>query len=65
MAKTLGGLFGVFFVMYGIFYPVIYFVYNFFISGIGFPQYQIPDFWVGMAGFFILIVVKNILFGKK
>ncbi len=44
---------------YFIVYPVFYFVYNFFIEGIGFPQYQIPGFWVGMAGYMVFNLIKN------
>ena len=56
---NLGRLFGTYFLVY----PVIYFVYNWFIVQMGFAQYQIPGFWVGMAGFFLLIVAKNLIKG--
>lgn len=59
-AFVLGQLFGVYFLVY----PVIYFGWNFFITGIDFPQYAIPDFWVGMVGYLIFNVVKNTLFKR-
>lgn len=59
-AFVLGQIFGTYFMVY----PVLYFVWNFFIVEIGFSQYAIPDFWVGMAGFFIFNIAKNILFKR-
>jgi hypothetical protein len=61
MAEIIGRLFGMYFLVY----PVIYFVYNWFISEIGFIQYQIPGFWVGMAGFLLFNIVKNLIFRRK
>jgi len=52
VAELLGKIFGVYFMGY----PLIYFAWNFFIAGIGFPQYIIPGFWIGFAGFFIFDV---------
>jgi hypothetical protein len=61
MAEIIGRLFG----MYFLAYPVIYFVYNWFISEIGYIEYQIPGFWVGMAGFLLFNIVKNLIFRRK
>ena len=58
-AFHLGHLFGTYFLVY----PVIYFVWNYFIAEINFSQYQIPGFWVGMAGFFLFNFTKNTLKG--
>ena len=52
--KSLSHILGVLFATYFIIYPIMYFVWNFFIVETGFPQYAIPGFWVGMAGYFIL-----------
>jgi drug/metabolite transporter superfamily protein YnfA len=62
---SIAEFFGKVFVSYFLVYPVIYFVYNWFIQEINYIQYQIPGFWVGMAGFFLIIVTKNILFKRK
>lgn len=64
MAKSLGRTFGAVFATYFIVYPVIYYVYNYFIVGMGYPQYQIPGFWLGMAGFFLFTFIKNIFKGR-
>ena len=64
MAHKLAGIFVAFFGTYFLVYPVLYFIWNFFIVGINYPQYRIPDFWVGMAGYFIFNVIKNTLKGK-
>jgi hypothetical protein len=61
MAEIIGRLFGMYFLVY----PVIYFVYNWFISEIGYIEYQIPGFWVGMAGFLLFNIVKNLIFRRK
>jgi ABC-type dipeptide/oligopeptide/nickel transport system permease component len=61
MAQIFGALFGTYFLVY----PAIYFVYNWFISEIGYIQYQIPGFWVGMAGFLLFNLVKNSIFKGK
>ena len=58
-AYALGSLFGALLVTYFVFYPIIYFAWNFAIEGIGFPQYQIPDFWVGMVLFLLFNFAKN------
>ena len=60
-AETIGALFGTYFLVY----PVIYFVYNWFISEIGYVQYQIPGFWVGMAGYLLFNLAKNTIFKRK
>ncbi len=60
-AFYLGALFGTYFLVY----PVIYFVYNWFIQEIGYAQYQIPGFWVGMAGYLLFNMVKNSIFKRK
>jgi len=60
MAHIIGAIFGTYFLVY----PILYFVYNYFIEAIGYAQYQIPGFWVGMAGFFLFNVIKNTLKGK-
>ena len=52
---VLGRQFGIYFLVY----PVIYFAWNFFTIGIGFPQYAIPDFWVGMVGYFLFNILKH------
>ena len=57
VAELLGKIFGVYFLVY----PLIYFAWNFFIAGIGFPQYIIPGFWVGFAGFVIFNVITSTL----
>jgi len=59
IAEFLGKVFGTYFLIY----PILYFVYNWFIVQIGYAQYQIPGFWVGMAGFFLIMVAKNTLKG--
>lgn len=63
MANALAEFFGKIFGTYFLVYPVLYFVYNWFITEIGYVQYQIPGFWTGMAGFFLVIVTKNTLKG--
>lgn len=50
--------------MYFMVYPIIYFAYNYAAVGFGYPQYQIPDFWIGMAGFFLLDVLRRFLHGR-
>lgn len=62
-AEIIGRLIGGLFVTYLVFYPVIYFAWNFAIEGIGFPQYQIPDFWVGMVLFLLFNLTKNTIKG--
>ncbi len=58
-AHYMGAIFGTYFLVY----PIIYFVYNWFIQEIGFEQYQIPGFWIGMAGYLLFNVAKNTLKG--
>jgi hypothetical protein len=62
MAELLGTLMGKLFATYFILYPIIYFVYNWFIAELGFPQYAIPGFWVGFVGFLLFNLVKNTVF---
>ena len=59
LAFILGKLFGNYFLVY----PVLYFVYNYFVGEIGFSQFQIPGFWVGMAGFFLANIAVSFLKG--
>jgi len=54
MAKFLGAFIVIVIASYFIIYPIIYFTYNYFIVAIGFPQYIIPGFWIGMLGYFLL-----------
>lgn len=63
LGQAFGALIVAVFATYFLIYPAIYFVWNFAIEGIGFSQYKIPDFWVGMAFFFIFNVTKNIIKG--
>jgi hypothetical protein len=52
---VLGAIFATYFMLY----PIVYFVYNWFIVEIGFSQYAIPSFWVGMAGLYLLLIVRR------
>ena len=60
MAYILGSLAGLILARYFVLYPIIYFIYNWFIEAAGFPQYVIPGFWIGMAGFAILTVISSL-----
>ena len=61
MTKLLGVIFGVILVNYFMLYPVIYFAWNWGIVVVGFPQFAIPGFWIGMVGFFLFNMVKGLL----
>lgn len=50
---------GAFFATYFLVYPVLYFAYNWFIVEIGYPQYAIPGFWVGMVGYLLFNFAKS------
>ena len=61
IAYYLGAIFGTYFLVY----PVLYFAYNWFITEIGYAQYQIPGFWVGMVGYLLFNFAKNTIFKRK
>jgi hypothetical protein len=60
MTHKIAHLLGIYFVAY----TIIYLLWNYFVQGIGFAEYQIPGFWIGMAGFALLNAAKNIIKGK-
>jgi len=64
IAQVLGHICGAAFVTYFVVYPILYFVWNFGIEGVGFPEYKISNFWAGMAIFAVVIISKNILTGE-
>ena len=57
MARNLGILFGIYFLVY----PIIYFTYNYMSTELGYSQYNIPGFWFGMLGFFLFSIVKSLI----
>lgn len=59
LAVIVGAVFGTYFLVY----PVFYFVYNWFIAQVGYPQYVIPGFWVGMAGYFLFNILRSMIRG--
>ena len=59
--QNLAFLFGIALGYYFVLYPTLYFVYNYFVSEIGLSQFQIPGFWVGMAGFYLINVTTSFL----
>ena len=61
MAELLGKLFGIYFM----FYPIVYFGYNYIVESVGFSEYKIPGFWIGMLGLLLIIMTRNVLFSRS
>jgi len=58
---VLGKLFGLYFMVY----PIVYFGYNYIVESVGFPQYAIPGFWLGMLALVLIMLVKNTIFSRS
>jgi len=60
--SSIGYILGQIFGLYFIIYPILYFGYNYIAEVMQFTQ--IPGFWVGMLGFYILrlfvVVIRRI-----
>lgn len=52
------------FVTYFILYPIMYFGYNFLVSNLDMAEYRIPGFWLGMLGFYLIILSRNLFFRR-
>jgi len=59
MSKDIAFIMGALFATYFIVYPILYFAYNYVITGLGYPQYIISDFWLGMVCYFIFNIITG------
>ena len=52
------------FVLYGIIYPIFYFSWNYLVIAFGYPNAVSPGFFTGMLAFYLIMLVKSILFRR-
>lgn len=48
--------------VYFVMYPIFYFGFNHVVESVGYSQYAIPSFWLGMLALLVIRIGKSLIF---